>query len=371
MKRGVGAVGVEQNPIAYFASRTKTNWEVDAETLRAHARNIAQVAYSSLESDGFQDSGGLPLFSKGKQKGLHLKTLPAALEKLVPKNAISPYPLHRALVLLETIESERDPEFEDLERLALARGLVEGISNLRFGPEIGLGKIRDDAPVISIWLRNMEKIANDLQIVSGNDAGQSRVILGDARKADELLEEASVDAVITSPPYPNEKDYTRSTRLESVLLGFILNRDDLRNIKTGLLRSNTRNVYKNDTEDNLIGVFPRIVEIANNIEKRRIELGKTSGFERLYPRVVGLYFGGLFNHLAGLRRVLKPGANLAYVVGDQASYLRVHIPTGQLLADIAKHLGYEVLDLELFRKRLSTATGDYLREEVLMFRWTG
>ena len=34
------------------------------------------------------------------------------------------------------------------------------------------------------------------------------------------------DAVITSPPYPNEKDYTRTTRLESVLLGFIRTKQD-------------------------------------------------------------------------------------------------------------------------------------------------
>lgn len=99
-------------------------------------------------------------------------------------------------------------------------------------------------------------------------------------------------------------------------------------------------------------------------------MGKTSGFERLYPRVTLLYFGGMLKHLASLTNVLRPGAKLAYVVGDQASFLRVMIPTGQILADIAESLGYCVTNIDLFRTRFSTATGDNLREEVVMMEWT-
>jgi hypothetical protein len=64
--------------------------------------------------------------------------------------------------------------------------------------------------------------------------------------------------VITSPPYPNEKDYTRTTRLESVLLGFIRNKEELRAVKRGLIRSNTRNVYVGDADDGWVTNFPRI-----------------------------------------------------------------------------------------------------------------
>jgi hypothetical protein len=76
-------------------------------------------------------------------------------------------------------------------------------------------------------------------------------------------------------------------------------------------------------------------------------------------------------HLAELRSILRPGAQLAYVVGDQASYLRVMIRTGQLLADIARSLGYEVMGIDLFRTRLATATRERLREEVVLLRWNG
>ncbi len=74
-----------------------------------------------------------------------------------------------------------------------------------------------------------------------------------------------------------------------------------------------------------------------------MSLEKILGFERLYGRVTQLYFGGMARHFSDLKSVLRPGAQLAYVVGDQASYLRVMIRTGDILAEIASHLGYEVV----------------------------
>jgi hypothetical protein len=91
----------------------------------------------------------------------------------------------------------------------------------------------------------------------------------------------------------------------------------------------------------------------------------------MYPRLTKLYFGGMARHLADLRTVLRPGARLAYVVGDQASYLRVMIRTGQLLADIAQQLGYEIERIDLFRTRFATTTKEELREEVVVLRWNG
>jgi hypothetical protein len=145
----------------------------------------------------------------------------------------------------------------------------------------------------------------------------------------------------------------------------------LRNLKSLLVRSNTRGVYKSDTDDALVAGHQEIERIAAAIEQRRVELRKDSGFERLYARVTKLYFGGMARHLAQLRPVLRAGARLAYVVGDQASYLRVMIRTGQLLADIAASLGYEVTGVDLFRTRLATATREQLREEVVLLRWPG
>jgi hypothetical protein len=370
-KHGIPSHGIDPNPMAAFASRTKVAWDISADDLIIHASRIARLTLRKFEQEGIQDEGGLPLFETSRRAAPNLRTVSPELDKLLLTDSISPLPLHKTLLLLETLQENKDEKLTAHEHLALAKNLVNEISNLHFGPEIGVGSIKPDAAVVGPWLRAVKSIASDLKLLKQNANTPATVHQADARDLVTLLPPGSVDAIITSPPYPNEKDYTRTTRLESVLLGFIKSKDDLRRLKQNLVRSNTRSVYKSDTDDRVVENHDEIQRIAEAIEARRIELGKTSGFERLYARVTKLYFGGMLRHLMDLRPVLRPGAQLAYVVGDQASYLRIMIRTGQLLAELAKSAGYEVVGIDLFRTRLATATRDQLREEVVILRWPG
>lgn len=370
-KLGIPSVGVEPNPMACFASRVKVTWDVDPQGLLNHAREIAADVSERLEADGLNDEQELPLFHKGGSAIPKLRALPIDSGKLLLRNSISPLPLHKTLTLLEAIEHRRDDRFFQHERLALAKVIVFEVSNLEFGPEVGVGPPRGDAPVVTAWLNGVSRMAGDLRELRALGGTSAVVQRADSRRLAQVLDPDSIDAVITSPPYPNEKDYTRTTRLESVLLGFIRNKQDLRSLKQDLVRSNTRGVYKGDRDDLLVLDYDKVQRIAAAIERRRKELGKTSGFERLYAKVTKLYFGGMSRHLRELRTILRPGARLAYVVGDQASYLRVMIRTGQMLADIALSLGYELIAVDLFRTRLATATKEQLREEVVVLRWPG
>lgn len=360
--------------MAHFASCTKTDWTPDPDGLLSQADRIADLACRELAEMGFDPRGSLhslPLFQPTEQASPMLQRLSPSQEKLLLRNSISPLPLHKTLVLLKYLKQPvNQPEDAHLQ-LALAKALVSSISNLQFGPEVGVGRAKADAPVVESWLTTVRAIARDLQQLQRLPPTTAVIHHADARQLHQVLEPNSIDAVITSPPYPNEKDYTRTTRLESVLLGFIRDQADLRALKQGLMRSNTRNVYKVDTDDQWVASHAEIQEIAATIEARRIELGKTSGFERQYGRVTKLYFGGMARHLAELRPMLRPGAYLAYVVGDQASFFRVLIRTGHLLASIARSLGYEVVDIHLFRTRAATATREQLREEVVVLRWPG
>ena len=370
-KLGIDSVGIESNPMAYFASAVKVDWSTDSSAIANYVDAVVVAARGTLErseTDGWRD---LPLFACDGSARPPLRGLSPAQTKLLLKDSISPLPLHKTLVLLSEIDRQGDRKLRRYGRLALANALVHRIGNLKFGPEVGTGKIKDDAPVLDAWIDNMAAIVRDVGRLKDRAGVPSRVIRADSREADSVMESASVDAVITSPPYPNEKDYTRTTRLESVVLGLIRDRRELRTLKKDLIRSNTRGVYKADTDDLEVVDNVEIRDIADAIERRRVELGKTSGFERLYPRVAQLYFGGMMRHLASLRPILRPGARLAYVVGDQASYLRVMIRTGRILAGLAKSLGYEVTGTDLFRTRPSTVTGHQLREEVVLLVWPG
>ena len=373
-KLGVRSVGVEANPLAAFASQVKVDWRLDADELMAFGNRVADAATTQLRAQGFDDAilrlrlADAPAPDPAERS---LRGLPQELFDLLLTDSISPVPLHKTLVLLECIHAEASTSAERHARLALARALVQGIGNLHFGPEVGIGPAKADADVVGLWLDRVGAMADDLRTLSPRRDCEATVYHADARQVSSVLPHGSVDAVITSPPYPNEKDYTRTTRLESVLLGFVNSKQELRDLKQGLVRSNTRGVYKGDEDDQWVVEHPEIQRIAEQIEARRLELGKTSGFERMYPRVTKLYFGGMARHLADLRMVLRPGARLAYVVGDQASYLRVMIRTGRLISEIAESLGYRCDSIDLFRTRLATATREQLREEVVVLTWPG
>ena len=352
-KNGLVSVGIEAVPMSHFASSTKVQWRVNLSELNSVVDRVLSRASDRLPSS--------PMLEFNAEQ-----------TTIILKNSICEQPLHHCLVLQQAIAAEPPSALRDLLNLALAYVTVHDASNLKFGPEVGIRRRRrETADVLACWHRKVTVMAEDLTEYADLADVPASCYRGDARTLRSHLKPCSIDAVITSPPYPNEKDYTRTTRLESVLLGFLSNKQELRSFKQSLIRSNTRNVYKVDDDDRWLKSHSKIVQLAQDIEARRIELQKTSGFERLYHRVTTLYFGGMKRHLQDLRPALKPGAQLAYVVGDQASFFQIMIRTGELLAEIAAEVGYTVKETDLFRTRLATATGEQLREEVVILEWPG
>jgi hypothetical protein len=370
-KQGVPSLGFERMPVVHFGAQTKVNWDISPEGLVNHAENIAESTNDLLAEEEVNDD---PIFEPLDKDTPELRKVGESKDRLLIKDSLNPKPMHKVLALQEVMRKNGDLRFLDHMRLALAKELVYTISNLRFGPEVGVSqkkKKEGDRPVVKPWLEAVRTMSEDLKEVHEKKDVPADVRLVDSRVLEQEIKPDSIDAVITSPPYPNEKDYSRTVRLESVMLGFMEDRDDLQTQKKGLIRSNTRGVYVDDEDDKWLEDYPRVKKLADRIEEKRKELGKTSGFEKYYHRVVRLYFGGMTKHLKDLREALRPGANLAYVVGDQASYFQIPIRTGEILADIADQIGYEVEEIELFRTRQATATQNELREEVVRLRWEG
>jgi len=350
-KHGIDSIGIEANPITYFASRTKCQWNLDIVQMYHEAIEIADIAQERIDHCR------------------ELRRLTEEQSKLILKNSICERPLSHVLILRDVI-AERRSLYEDLYLLALAKNIVCSYSNLKFGPEVGISRNKVyDVNVVEMWLRQISVMRNDIQNYAGLHNVSSEIVSGDSRSIRSLNLKRKANFVITSPPYPNEKDYSRTTRLESVLLGFINDKDQLRSIKKQFIRSNTKNVYREDDDFKYVSDISSISELSDEVEKRRLELNKTSGFEKLYSRVVKLYFGGMAKHFEELKCVLEKGARLAYVVGDQASYFKIPIRTANLLAEIAEKSGYKVEGIEPFRERYATDGGNWLNENILILRY--
>lgn len=370
LKNGISCYGLEANPIAAFASKVKTYAHYKPETLREYLAYIycsMKASYKHHRLVELQED----LFSyKTKLMTVRINNvidLPEQQEKVIPRGFISPKPLQKVLIIREIIRRIEDKRVRDFFLLALATFIVKEAGNIRFGPEVGRTKPKHDIESIRTFTDIAEGMIGDVQRTKLT--GRAQIISGDARELDKYLAHnlhAQVNAVITSPPYPNEKDYTRSTRLESVLLDFIRNKRELRDVKQNLLRSNSRNIFVSDTDSQYVCRFSSITTIAEEIERRRLDLNKTSGFERHYKKIVLHYFGGMYRHFKTLKPFLSANCKLAYVVGDQMSFFRVLIPTAELLAEIADSLHYRVESIALWRTRVATATKMQIDENVLI-----
>src|SRR6266850_1749431 len=374
----IASVGCDAHPMAALVSRVKTNWTLDGCEIRSTVRRILRCAE---EKSGEHGLGALSfeakLFHDRKRSSTNGFHLTEDEEKLLPTGFLSQRPLQRLLILRDEIDEqtqESSPEIQEFLLVALAHVIANGAGNFAFGPEIYRTKPKPDYDVLGHFARQTDLMISELAAVqeSGLANVPSKVFSDDARQLSKVP--GDISAVITSPPYPNEKDYTRTTRVESILLGLVTDRASLRGVKESLLRSNTRNVFVTDSDLMHVKEFSSIQRICEQIEARRIELKKTSGFEKLYYKVVAHYFGGMRLHFRALKPKLRKAAKLAYVVGDQMSFLMVNIPTARLLAEIAEAEGYKVSGCDLWRERVGTKVRNCpekrkiirVREEVLL-----
>ncbi len=376
----ISVFGCDAHPFAALVSRVKTDWNLDRALLRRLREQIVESARSTAAKHDlpFALSSDLPLDGEDGIGGLGLTE---DEDRLLPTGFLSRRPLRRLLILRDQIvdqTAQAPGEVRDFFLAALGHVIANGAGNFAFGPEIYRTRAKADYDVLGHFAGQAEHMIADLGVVQ--DAGlagtASRVFTDDARTMERIPGDLS--AVITSPPYPNEKDYTRTTRVESILLGLITDRASLRQVKQSLLRSNTRNVFSSDQDGAEVAGFASIQKVCRAIEERRLELGKDSGFERLYHKVVAHYFGGMRRHLRALRPKLRPDARLAYVVGDQLSFLMVPVATATLLSEVAEAEGYRTVGCDLWRERVGSkvrnsaagATSVRVREEVLLLQPT-
>lgn len=377
-KRGIPSIGCDAHPFAALVSRVKTNWSVPPPLLRDTLKRILRRTRRIASEHGLHelslDAMMLQDESHEVRNGFRLTE---EEERLLPTGFLSQRPLQRLLILRDEIERQTEgepPEIADFFRLVLSHVIANGAGNFAFGPEIYRTKPKPDYDVLGHFARHADLMIAELTIAGAKPSAKtpSRVLEIDARELQSVPD--GIAAVITSPPYPNEKDYTRTTRVESILLRLVTDKPGLREMKESLLRSNTRNIFVSDTDGDEVRSFASIRSICEAIERRRIELSKDSGFERLYHKVVSHYFGGMRRHLRALRPKLRAKARLAYVVGDQLSFLLVPIATASLLSEVAAAEGYRTVGCELWRERVGTKVRNSLtnektvrvREEVLL-----
>ena len=158
------------------------------------------------------------------------------------------------------------------------------------------------------------------------------------------LETASYDCIITSPPYCNRYDYTRTYALELALLG--VDEDRLCGFRQEMLSCTVENRAKD-----LLGINPRwraAIAAADAQESLQLVLKyledqKAQGLlsNTGIPRMVKGYFYEMACVIFECARVLRRGAPFM-MVNDNVRYAGASIPVDIILSDIASELGFSV-----------------------------
>lgn len=164
-----------------------------------------------------------------------------------------------------------------------------------------------------------------------------------------------VDGVITSPPYLNGTNYFRNTKLELWYMGFLKTASCLRGFRDQVVTSGINDVTRNK---GLI-VHPAAREVVSELEANAYD-SRISKMAAGYFEEMGLVFKGLSKHL-------KPGGIACIDIGDSL-YGGVHVPTHQILSEIAKDSDFATLDILTLRERRSKAGAPLTQSLIVLER---
>jgi DNA modification methylase len=175
-------------------------------------------------------------------------------------------------------------------------------------------------------------------------SGEIALHEGSCLKVLPKLSDHIFDALITSPPYCNRYDYTRTYALELALLG--IGEQELIELQQEMLSCTVENRAKDLLALN--ADWRAAITVANQQELLQIVLQYLEGQKEQgilnnngIPRMVRGYFYEMACVIADCARVLKSGAPLI-MVNDNVRYAGASISVDLILSDFAERLGFNV-----------------------------
>jgi DNA modification methylase len=211
------------------------------------------------------------------------------------------------------------------------------------------GEILDfDAAII----RKLEEIIDDLEPPTHQvelfsikrSQGEIQLYKGSCLKLLPTLPNEIYDVVVTSPPYCNRYDYTRTYALELALLN--VSEKELIDLRQEMLSCTVENRSKdllmiNPSWELALGAVnsqPLLQAILNYLDHQKLQgVLNNNGI----PRMVRGYFYEMACVIQECSRVLKPGAFL-FMVNDNVRYAGISISVDTILSDFAEKLGFVV-----------------------------
>ncbi|HTV43262.1 MAG TPA: DNA methyltransferase [Candidatus Sulfotelmatobacter sp.] len=335
-------IGMDLNPLSVFMARTKCQ--------------LLGVKYSDMEEAYLQVRTQL-LAPRNKTRGDYWVSKLSQVDQDYLKIWFDAAILDE-LDLIATCISERTKgAIHDFMLLCLSNVLRQvswqKVDDLRVRREL---KAVDEIDPIKEFL---EELGRSVRLVLAFLRQEGRVASvnaeiseGDSRQISKRWEKwaGKIDAAITSPPYATALPYLDTDRLSLCFLG-LLPRDKHRALDHEMIGNReiadaVRKRYWQEFSAKNHDLPSSVCDLISKIQ--RLNLKANVGFRRRnLPSLLFKYFYDMKKVFAELDAVLKPGASAFFVVGNNhtiAGGQRVDIETVELLQDVAKSVGLEIVE---------------------------
>lgn len=302
-ERGIDSIGIDVLPISVFATQVKTK-DYDIEQLETEAK----------------------LLLKKKFRKLRFNVPP------IMKRSFNKYVLEDVMFFRSQIV-QIDPSVRDFFLLALVSAANKCSYARKDGAVIKFRK-KNVPPLRSMLRRTIYRMIKDMKNKNFSES-QTVVRQGDARFL--KMDDNSVSAVITSPPYLNNIDYTKVYAIEEFIIG---------GRESPSIRS-------------YIGA-----------------MGKGTGFSDIRldaPPAAVSYFDDMRKSLQEMKRVCRDNSPIMIVVGNgYFPELGEIVESDLIIAFLAEQMGMKVEKIEVLNKRYAlenrTKKKGILRESMITVR---
>jgi len=212
---------------------------------------------------------------------------------------------------------------------------------------------------------------------NGHKSQPVKIIEGSCLEELPKIEDEFFDFIVTSPPYCNRYDYTRTYALELIYLGN--NTDQVRNLRQAMLSCTVENKEKVDFLNQFyssIGkqeTFEKVIEVyknSNAMAEINSVLDELNKLEKLnnsnITRMVRNYFLEMCFVVYEMARITK-SSGYCVMVNDNVRYGGEEIPVDLILSEFAENFGFNINKIFVLPRgkgNSSQQMGNYGRTEV-------
>jgi len=307
---GINSIGFDTLPVSIFVSKVKTT-DYEISQLKKSVKEFLKIKFRK------------PYVNVSNNV----------------KCAFSRFVLEDIIIFMDEIMKIKDNDTRNFLLLGLINSAMKCSYAFKDGGVIKL-KTKSVPPLRDMLRRQLYTMIHDLEHFETKPCS-AIIDYCDARKL--KLDDNSVDAIITSPPYLNKIEYTRIYEIEQELF--------LPKEKTIGIRS-------------FIGLREK------NLEKDFSEIDIFFDSPDNTPLTAKAYIEDMLQVIKEMYRVCKPGAKVAVVVGN-ACFPTGVVDVDVILSNIAEKIGFHASQILVLNKRVCTTPSrrkvGIMRESLLMW----